>query len=286
MDRWFKVDVDLLDKPKFLRVCEATGLDHIEAAGCLVALWAWAHTHGTHITVALERLEQRIGLRPGFLTGLQCVNWVEPDAEGGHRIRFNGRTMQEIRAMKSQAGRRGNAVRWHSDRGAARNGIAEHSQTETKTETETETETENTHTMPDGMVSPRVGTADTAGHAAPRKRRQRVVDIQWLPEAGFRGLDDATIQRWREAAPACSVDTELARAHAWLNGQPAAKRKRNIRRFLTNWMLRAQERAAASGGTARTSAGFASLPHGCWRDAEGIVRTPSGAPLHSNGDHA
>jgi hypothetical protein len=276
MDRWFKVDADLLTKPKFMRVCEVTGLDHIEAAGCIVALWAWAHTHGCKVTVAPDRLEQRLGLRPGFLSGVQQVGWMEQDADGTHTIRFNGKTAEEIRAIKSQAGRIGNAVRWQVNR----TGIAQASQS--KNERESESENENEGASPDGDALQGAGSASTPAPA--RRSRRKVSDpIGWEADTGFTGIHPSLMAAWGEAAPACDITTELARASAWMLGQPVSKRKRDLRRFLTNWMLRAQERAASVGGGQQRSTGFATLPHGCWRDSDGTVRTPSGAALHPQG---
>jgi hypothetical protein len=43
------------------------------------------------------------------------------------------------------------------------------------------------------------------------------------------------------------VPTEILRAHAWALANPA-KRKRDWRRFLTNWMAREQERGGSRQG--------------------------------------
>lgn len=57
----------------------------------------------------------------------------------------------------------------------------------------------------------------------------------------FRGISDEKVNRWADAFPALEVETELAKAAAWLQANPA-KRKKNIQRFLVNWLSRAQER--------------------------------------------
>ena len=52
---------------------------------------------------------------------------------------------------------------------------------------------------------------------------------------------------WAEAYPACELDTELARATAWLRANPTKAHKSNWRKFLVGWLSRSQDR----GGTNR-----------------------------------
>ena len=49
---------------------------------------------------------------------------------------------------------------------------------------------------------------------------------------------------WEQAYPACDIDIELAQMREWLKANPD-KRKKNYRRFITNWLSRSQEK----GGT-------------------------------------
>lgn len=56
------------------------------------------------------------------------------------------------------------------------------------------------------------------------------------------------VNQWREAYPACDIELELKQMREWLLSNPS-KKKKNYRRFITNWLSRSQER----GGTKRKS---------------------------------
>lgn len=57
----------------------------------------------------------------------------------------------------------------------------------------------------------------------------------------FSGVTDEMVATWQAACPAVSVDREIVKAAQWLLANPT-KRKKNYRRFLLNWIMRAQER--------------------------------------------
>lgn len=56
------------------------------------------------------------------------------------------------------------------------------------------------------------------------------------------GLTEEQLTLWREAFPAIDVDAEIKVAAAWLDAN-RKNRKKEIKRFLTNWLSRTQERA-------------------------------------------
>ena len=58
------------------------------------------------------------------------------------------------------------------------------------------------------------------------------------------GITETDIVDWQAAYPACNVTLEIDRAGLWLLSNPT-KRKQNYRRFITNWLVRTQEK----GGT-------------------------------------
>ena len=59
---------------------------------------------------------------------------------------------------------------------------------------------------------------------------------------GWEHIPDELRASWATAYPALEVDTELAKAAAWIIANPSNK-KSNYARFLTNWLSRAQDRA-------------------------------------------
>ncbi len=69
------------------------------------------------------------------------------------------------------------------------------------------------------------------------------------------GLTSEDISEWKIAFPAVNIEQQIYSAKQWLIDNPA-KKKKNVRRFLTNWLRRDQERggggAASSGGNGKT----------------------------------
>lgn len=63
---------------------------------------------------------------------------------------------------------------------------------------------------------------------------------------GFENLTDDLIEFWVSTYPAVSVFGEISKAAAWLNANPKNK-KSDYKRFLNNWLARAQDRAPRVG---------------------------------------
>lgn len=92
--------------------------------------------------------------------------------------------------------------------------------------------------------SPLVATSDPPK----RRNRSRHADaISWTADAGWQGITDEDRAEWAAAYPGASLDTELAKATAWLKANPAKAGKRNWRLFVVRWLARCQDR----GGTNR-----------------------------------
>lgn len=82
--------------------------------------------------------------------------------------------------------------------------------------------------------------------SGPEKPHKR---ISWNPTEGFTGILDEDRVMWADAFPACDIPRQLSSADLWLRANPT-RTKRNVFRFLTNWLGRQQER----GGDARAPA--------------------------------
>ena len=67
-------------------------------------------------------------------------------------------------------------------------------------------------------------------------------------ENHFVNIPDALMEKWKSIAPGISVRQEITKAEAWVLSNPKLK-KSNWSRFLTNWIVRAQDRAHNTGGT-------------------------------------
>ena len=71
--------------------------------------------------------------------------------------------------------------------------------------------------------------------------------IEFL-ENRFSNIPDNLKSKWEQIAPGVSIAIELTKAEAWVLSNPKLK-KSNWSRFLTNWMIRAQDRAKNTGGS-------------------------------------
>lgn len=89
---------------------------------------------------------------------------------------------------------------------------------------------------------------DAGGAASALMYKPRHLRIVFDYDAGALDgvLDDDTAE-WADAYPAVDVPAEIKRAEQWLKDNPA-KRKKNVSRFLTNWMARCQERGGGKSG--------------------------------------
>jgi len=66
--------------------------------------------------------------------------------------------------------------------------------------------------------------------------------IKWDDAFGFIGINSKDMDVLSETYPACNIEAELKKMHAWLLSNPAKAKKKNFFRFITNWMSRHQER--------------------------------------------
>lgn len=80
--------------------------------------------------------------------------------------------------------------------------------------------------------------------AAPPPPQTTGGKVGWDAGTGFTGISVGIRLAWERAFPACDIDAELAKAHAWMLANPK-KIKRNWQRFLHEWLTRTQDR----GGT-------------------------------------
>jgi hypothetical protein len=67
------------------------------------------------------------------------------------------------------------------------------------------------------------------------------INLKW------EGIGEGDIAAWKEAYPACDLDLELRRMIEWLKANPKKAVKSNYRRFITNWLTRAQDKGGTKG---------------------------------------
>ena len=63
----------------------------------------------------------------------------------------------------------------------------------------------------------------------------------------WENIKPGDIDQWREAYPACNVDLELKQMRQWLLSNKKKGKKKNYRRFITNWLTRSQEKGGTKG---------------------------------------
>lgn len=63
----------------------------------------------------------------------------------------------------------------------------------------------------------------------------------------FQNIPENLLLKWKESCPGINIKQEIAKAEAWVLSNPKLK-KSNWSRFLTNWMVRAQDHVVKYGG--------------------------------------
>ena len=94
-----------------------------------------------------------------------------------------------------------------------------------------------------GKTRPRDGSL----HVTKRRDISASASASDLFNQFLKTITEADRELWKKAYPACDVDTEIAKAQAWVIANPTKGRKSNWRRFLTSWLSRSQD----GGGTNR-----------------------------------
>ena len=66
-------------------------------------------------------------------------------------------------------------------------------------------------------------------------------------EKEFKNIQEKDIKGWESAYPACDIDIELAKMKEWIISNPKKGKKKNWRRFITNWLSIQQDRGGTKG---------------------------------------
>ncbi len=110
-------------------------------------------------------------------------------------------------------------------------------------------------TPDDGQLSVNCPSSDGLGRGKGKGLgASNANDVRFDAASGTWSISDLLQGQWGSAYPAVDVQTELAKAGAWLLANPK-NQKSNYARFLTNWLTRAQDRAPAKGGGTPATAG-------------------------------
>ena len=110
---------------------------------------------------------------------------------------------------------------------------------------ETETNIRETINRTFGDKSPHVlpgaGAAGSPGMSSRQQPESRIY-FDYAGDSRIHGISEELLKRWQENFPALDVNAELKSASAWLDAN-RKNRKTDVKRFLVNWLKRAQDRA-------------------------------------------
>jgi len=232
---WLPIDCNLGVKPEVLEVAAATGQPIEVVIGRLVRLWSWAWFITADGTVkgSLAMLSSVAGGDEPFWQAVEQAGWLEV---GEKTLTIPGWEERFSQAAKSRALAARRQETWrkrHSN--ADRNGAA----LPEERRGEEKREEENTTTA---APSSRTETPAASGSAT------KVGKVGWDASQGWTGITAEDRSEWAAAYPGAVLETELAKATAWLKANPQRCGRRNWRRFIVNWLSRCQEK----GGTTRT----------------------------------
>jgi len=177
-------------------------------------------------------------IAPGTLAHWQRIERKFPVCEDGRRRNARCHEMYEQRistvTRRSAASSKANAQRWSSESDPNRIRIGSESECIVN---------ESVSVSVNESVSENTNEANHDQHgavAAPPARARGGVTFDYAT-GRMDGITDSHRERWAVAYPAVEIEQQVAAAAAWLAANPK-KRKKNIERFLTNWLSTQQER--------------------------------------------
>jgi hypothetical protein len=231
---WIPIDCNLGTKPEVLELVDDTGLP-IEVVGWrLMQLWSWAALNSSDGTIRAtpRRIASVAGGDEAFWLAVERVGWVSflngTIVIEGWEKRFSRVAKARLEDARRKAESR--AVRRLSENCPEKIGLQDR------------TRQDSTGEKKDIPAAP----VPTNEPATPSRSRAKPV-VSWSADSGWQGVTDADRSEWATAFPGAVLDTELAKATAWLRANPKRCGKRNWRRFLVGWLQRCQDK----GGTNR-----------------------------------
>lgn len=241
---WIKMRTNLWDDPRICAVAEQLECGEAEVIGGLYWLWSAADDHtkdGKLPGITFRTINRKTGI-DGFAEAIASVGWVESLDDGVLIPRFNEHNGKSAKSRALTSRR-----------------VAKH-----------ETKKRNTN---DGSVSPPLGERDESNaelteQALPReeKRREDIEEPPVSPPEGEPALDHSgnplvfdcsgkpdswaltvdLLREWEAAYLGLDVLGEMVKARQW-NKANNRKTAKGMRRFLTNWLNRANDAPRSRG---------------------------------------
>ena len=84
--------------------------------------------------------------------------------------------------------------------------------------------------------------SDDKSSSSTSPKRQQAVTFGYETDAKIHGITPDMLEYWRQQFPAVDIEQEIRSAEVWLDSN-RTQRKHDIKRFLSNWLTRTQERS-------------------------------------------
>ena len=230
---WTPMRNDLADDPAVVSMSMALKIDPDTVAGKLLRVWGWAGPHtttGKCAGVGKAHVDYTARCEK-FGDAMEAAGWMRTDPEGNVTFtkwsKWNGKAAKK----RLQTAIRVARLRERNKRNTCNAPVTR--VTQLQYSTVQKSNTEEVEEVP-------------------------AVKIAWTRVAGWSGVTDADREQWGKAYPACDIGRQLEAMTAWLIANPD-KVKSNWRRFVTNWLSRAQDnggdkRGHQAGGTGSNAA--------------------------------
>ena len=243
---WIKMRAALTTCPKVAAMARAIGLAdefsglsrhamRLLVVGGLHAVWAAVNEHtadGVMANAYPEDLDDIAGIE-GFGLAMKSAGWLEVD-EAAQTLTFPNFGQWNTPAKDTTAAERMRKHRAKQD--VTRNTVTVTEPLRVTVALDKTRQDKREEEIPAAQVATDVSA-----------KRPTAPKILWDAAAGWQGITDEDRAEWATAYPGASLETELAKATAWLKANPAKAGKRNWRLFVVRWLGRCQDR----GGTNR-----------------------------------
>ncbi len=223
---WIKIEHTLPDKPEVIGLSAALRIDQDAVAGKLVRIWVWADQNsidGNSLPITCAFIDRMVDKR-GFALAMKEIGWLTGE-DGCISFpgfdRHNGSPAKE----RSTTNRRVSKLRCNA-----------------RTVTDVTPEPLQKPLPEKRREEKSIILSDNTSFAlSGDSARVPSPHISWDSDNGFSGISDSDRSEWTTAYPALDIEKQILRAHLWLKANPQ-KKKKQIRRFLSSWFSRSQER--------------------------------------------
>ncbi|MFP5236985.1 MAG: hypothetical protein ACLGSD_13870 [Acidobacteriota bacterium] len=237
------------DHPKFAELMAALEMPKFATLGALEAVWHFTGRFtpqgdiGKYTDAAIEAWAGWNGEPGRLIESLVTCRWI--DADPVHRLLVHDWDQHADKATKNALMR--------SKRTFCTPGVRTPSVQHTNTNPESSTVYRLPVPVPEPVPEPEPKNVCAAASAAPALDRSGEPIVLPLVDGKEWPVTAQDCVAWGKAYPAVEIDVELLKAREWLISNPRnRKTPRGMRRFLTSWLGRAQDRARTPAGAAIT----------------------------------